>query len=322
MLFTDSDIVSSSIDLAQIDSEVASVAAATKPVITLDGPGSICAQAWRECGGKIIAGMQMYTATFTAVGVGGYHQAAVNYIGGPPRNQGRTRLNQIVATESQYANSASALQRWMTYKALELFYRDASARMKQDRLQTKYDRYVKDGDFAWRQLRQIGLPWLAQPMEAPGALHGANAGIWSTANLSSVAGSGTGQALQVAITYYDASKYIAEGNTFNAESGPSAILPYVQAADTVLQVSIASLNPPNGVMDQVGLSESSWTPLNATHYNLFVGAAAGPLFLQFATPIGTKIATLPGDPVLSGPTLGVGQWPDQNLCWLTVVSRG
>jgi len=309
--------------MAQIDSEVLSVAAATKPVILLDGPGSICEQTWRECGGRIIATQQMYTSTFSAMGVSGGHQAAVNYIGGPARNQARARLNQIVATESQYANSSSAVERWMAYKALALFYRDASSRLKQDRLQGKYDRYVKDADFAWRQIRQIGLPWVAQPMECPGAKHGANAGPWTAANLSAVAGSCTAQPLYVAITYYDARTYVAEGNTFNAESGPSAILTFVVEPSTGLQVSIAGLNPPTGVMDQVGLSEPAWTPLSASNWVVWIGTVAGgPLYWQAAIPIATKTFTLSVDPVQMGAILGVGQWPDANLLFINLVGRG
>jgi hypothetical protein len=320
-LFSDTDVVTAAM-LAQVDSEVAAIAAASKPSILLDGPGSICELAWRECGGMFLAAHQMYTPVFTAIGVSGGHQAAVNNIGSPARNQSRSRLNQIVATESQYANSSSAVQRWVTYKALELFYRDASTRVKQDRLGVKYDRFVEDTDFAWRQLRQIGLPWLAQPMEAPGAKHGANAGTWTAANLTAVAGPGTARILQVAITYYDGSRYIAEGNTFNAESGPSVILPMIMAAGTVLQVSIASLNPPTGVMDQVGLSEPAWTPLNATNWVLWIGIAGGPLYWQAALPIAQQTFTMPGDPVLSGAMLGTGQNPDANLTFQRVIGRG
>ena len=75
-LFTDSDIVTAA-SMAQIDAEVANVAAATKPTIALEGPGSICEQTWRECGRKITAAQQMYTSTLVAVGVSGSHQAAV-----------------------------------------------------------------------------------------------------------------------------------------------------------------------------------------------------------------------------------------------------
>lgn len=321
MLLTDSDITTLA-DLAQIDSEVSSVAMTSKPAILIEGPGSICEQAWRECGRKITSAQQMYTAVLAPVGVSGGHQAAVNYIGGQARNQARARLNQIVASESQYQASASAVQIWMAYMALSIFMRDASARLKQDRLQTKYERYLKDADFSWRQLRQHGLPFVAQPMEAPGAKHGANGGMWAQGNLSTVAGSGTAQLLQVALTYYDARKYVSESNTGNAESGPSAILPIAQPAATVLQVSIASLNPPTGVMDQVGLSQGPWTPLNASHWILWAGPAGGPLYWQAAIPIATKTYTLAGDPVASGAVLGQGQWPDSMLTFQNMVGRG
>lgn len=321
MLFTDSDIVTPA-DLAQIDGEVAAIAATSKPAILIDGPGSICELAWRECGQKILAAQQLYTAVLVATGVSGGHQAAVNYIGGPARNQARTRLNQIVASESQYSAMSSPVQLWLAYTALAAFYRDASARLKQDRLDVKYQRYQKNADFAWRQLRQNGLPWVAQPLEAPGSKHGANAGTWTGANLTIVAGAGTAQTLGVAITYYDASRYVSEANTQNAESGPSAILAVNQPASSVLQVSIASLNPPNGAMDQVGLSQGAWTPLNATHWVIWVGQQGSPLYLQAALPIATKSYTFGGDPVLSGSQLKQGQWPDLNLVFTNMVGRG
>ena len=321
MLFTDSDVISAA-SLAQIDSEIAAVAGATKPPILVDGPGSICEQAWRECATRIISAQQMYSSVFTAVGVSGGHQAAVNYIGGPARNQARARLNQIVAHESQYAASASPIQIWLSYVALGLFFRDASARLKQDRLQVKYDRYRQDADFAWGQLRQIGLPWLAQPMEAPGAKHSANAGTWSASNLAAVAGSGTAQTLQVAITYYDQTRYVSETNSQNGESGPSGILPFALADGTVLQVSIAGLNPPTGLMDQVGLSQTAWTPLNASHWVIWAGQPGGPLYWQAAVPIATPVYVLAGDPVFSGLTLGFGQWPDLLLVFQNTVGRG
>jgi len=321
MLFTDSDIVTAA-DLAQIDSEVVAVAAASKPAITIAGPGSICEQAWRECGRIISAAQQMYTSTLAAIGTSGGHQDAVNYIGGAARNVARTRLNQIVATESQYANSASAVQLWMAYTALTMFYRDASARLGKDRLQDKYDRYKGDADFAWRQLRQVGLPFIGKPLEAPGSKHGINAGTWAAANLSAVAGGGTLRPLLVAVTYYDAAKYVSEANTGNAESGPSVVLAFAQPDASVLRVSIASLNPPTGVMDQVGISQGAWTPLNASHWIVWVGQPGGPLYWQAAVPIATKAYTLAGDPVLAGYTMQQGQNPELNLTFQSIVGRG
>jgi hypothetical protein len=321
MLFSDSDIVTAA-DMLQIDSEVASVAQSCNPSITLEGTGSICEQTWRQCGGRIQAAQQMYTSTLAAIGVSGGHQAAVNYIGLQARNQSRTRLNQVVASESQYGAAASGVQMWMAYTALSLFYRDASARLGKDRLQEKYTRYLTDADFQWRQLRQIGLPYVSQPLEAPGAKHGVAPGTWGAANVTMVPGAGTAQIWQIAITYYDASRYVSEANTQNAESAPSAILLITVSAASVMQVSIASLNPPTGVMDQVGLSQGPWMPLTATHWTIWAGAPAGPLYRQAALPIATKTYTFAGDPVLSGAVLTAGQWPDLNLTFTSVIGRG
>lgn len=321
MLYTDNDVRSSA-DLLQIDSEVMSVAAACKPPITVDGPGSICELAWSECGRQILSAQQMYTSFLGLPGsTGGGYQ--VTYGGGTvARNQSRTRLNQVVASESQYAQTASPLQMWVAYTALTQFFRNASARLGKDRFEEKYDRYKDEADFAWRQLRQNGLPVLSQPMEAPGSKHGVNAGSWGAANLTTVAGGGTEQALQVAITYYDQSKYTSESARGNGESGPSATLAIAQAAGQVLRVSIASLNPPTGVMDQVGLSQGAWTPLSATHWIVWAGAPGGALYFQAAVPIGTKTYTLAGDPVLTGSIVSLGQNPEMMLNFQNLVGRG
>ncbi len=321
MLFTDSDVISIA-DLAQIDSETAAVAASVKPPILIDGPNSVCALAWSECGRKIQAAQQMYTSFIASPGMSGGHAAAVLNVGGSTRNQARVRLNQVVATESQYGNTSSAVQMWMAYQALSMVYRDASARLGKDRYQEKYERYAADADFAWRQLRQVGLPFVMSPLEAPGARHGVGAGTWGLANLSAVAGSGTAQTLQVAITYYDGSRYQSEAVNGNAESGPSDVLSIAMLVGTVLQVSIASLNPATGTMPNVGLSSGAWTPLTASHWVIFCGVPGGPLYRQVASPIGTKTVTLPSDPVLSGSIMQMGQWNDVNLCFQNVIGRG
>ena len=324
MIFTDSDIISLD-SLTQLDSEVSAAAKAAKPPILIEGPGSICEQAWQECGRRILQAMQSYVSYPAQTGMPATHIAAVTNVGVPARTQARTRLNQIVATESQYGGVKSQMELWLAYHALYLFFRDVSARVDKDRYQEKMERYDDVAYKFWKGLRCEGLPMVYQPMEAPGAKHGLKPGTWGTANLSLVGGSGTlTTQIQVAITYCDAGRgYQSQRINGNAESAPSTLASITLEASKVLHVDISSLNPPTGQMDQVGLSQGAWTPLNATHWNLWVGNGSGPLYLQQELiPIATKTATLAGDPVFSGSPVGNGQYPDLNLVFMNIAMRG
>jgi hypothetical protein len=335
MLLVDSDIIGVAA-LTLVDSEVATVAATAVPAITVDGPGSICEQAWSECSQTILAAMQSYVSVPAQSGAG-YHTAAVQNTGVPARTQARVRLNQIVATDPYYSVSQSPLQTWMAYHALAMFYRDASARFKQDRFKDKFTRYAQEADFKWRRLRSTGLPMVYNPLEAPGAKHAFRAGVWGAANVTASAG-GTNPAAQpilVAITWYDGSLYTSRltppagdiDPQHNAESGSSLVLPFVIPIDNFLTVSIASLNPPTGYPDPVGLSSGTWTPRNATNWNIYAGlvpAANVPATLylqQEGIPIATKQVTLAADPIYIAPVLSLGQYSDIPLAFLNLAMR-
>ncbi len=328
MLFTDSDIVTAPM-LRQIDSETDAVAMATKGGIKIDGPGSICEQAWREGAQRINSAQQLYNTYLSSPGVSGGHLSAVQNVGVPPRAQPRVRLNQIVAHDFNYANSLSAVQIWLAYTALWMIFRDAAARLGKDRYEEKYERYKADADRHWRELRAGGLPMIDVPMEAPGAKHGFNAGAWSISNLSSTAGgTDAAQRVLVAITWYDSSRYVSPSNTGNGESGPSAVISFPIPVNTRLTVSIAGLNPPTGAQDQVGTAAGVWVPLRATHWQIYVGtdqtdpAVTPLLYLQQAVPIGTTSYTLTTAPAFSGSTLMQGQFADRNLVFQNIVGRG
>jgi hypothetical protein len=63
---------------------------------------------------------------------------------------------------------------------------------------------------------------------------------------------------------------------------------------------------------------------NASHWNVYVGAQSGPLYLQNAMPmpVSTVQYTLTGAPLLSGYQMGAGQVPLQNVIWGQIVQRG
>src|SRR3954469_9172361 len=102
MLFTDSDVITAA-DLSQIDGELQSVADTQSSI--LEGSGSLCEQAWRECAQRITAAQQLYSTYLAAPGMSSGHQMAVNNTGIPARTQPRIRLNQIVAHDHNYAAS-------------------------------------------------------------------------------------------------------------------------------------------------------------------------------------------------------------------------
>ncbi len=327
-LFTDSDIVTAD-TLVQMDSEVTLVAKATKQFITMEGPGSICEQAWQECGRKILGAMQSYVSYPAQTGMPASHIAAVTNVGVPARTQSRVRLNQIVSGDSQYGYMKSQVELFVAYHALYLFYRDTASRLSEDRYEKKMNRYQDAATSAWNGLRTEGLPMVYQALAAPAAKHSLNSGTWDSGNLSATSDGGTltePLAVQVAVTYCDVSRgYVSQSFNGNAESGPSAMAKISIPAGKVLTVDITSLVPPNGVMDQVGLSQGAWTPLTATNWNLWVGLDAPntPLFLQSERiPIATKTVTLGGDPLLSGSVLRGGQYPDLSLVFMNIAMRG
>jgi len=321
MLLTDSDIISQA-DFSVVDSEVVGVAANTKPAITIEGSGSVCELTWAECQQRILSAMQTYTSFPAQAGMAA-HQTAINSIGGYARTQPRIRVNQIVTNDTGYSVSQSCIKTWMLYQGLANLYRDAAMRMEKDRYEKRYELYRERALNMWRTLRTSGLPIVYQPLECPGAKHGFNAGTWSAANLS---GTGVGinlaQLVYVAVTYYDSSKYVSQTNKGNAESGPSAIVAFTIPLNKLLTVDITSLNPPTGVADPVGLALGIGTPLNATHWNVWVGSSASAMYLQHeGVPIATKTYTLAAAPVLSGTLLAQGQAQDSNLHMQNVVMR-
>jgi hypothetical protein len=327
-LFTDSDVVTVA-DLSAIDAEIVAAAASAAPgsPIVLSGDGSIIRQAWSEVGVMILEDQQLYNTYYGYQSTPGGAAYAVSIVGTAGRSQARLRLNQIVVDFS-YGNVISAMKQWIAYYALYLFYRDASVRKsvkKEDRLSDKRDMFEIMAKKRRSNIRNIGIPFVAQMMECPGALHAFNPGTWGAANLSNVTlGSATQQIVFVAITYIDRSLYGGPGIlNLNGESGPSAKLQFTITANSVLGVSIASLIPPNGVDDPVGTADGLWVPLNATGWNVYVGASATVMYLQNATPIpiATKTYQLAAAPVLSGTLLGTGQFSNLNLVFARTINR-
>jgi hypothetical protein len=321
-LFSDSDVITSAVDLTQIDGEICDVATAEK--ITVDGAGGIIRQAWAEAKNEILRAQQLYNTWYGASSLSGSGSWAVLSASYTAASIARIKPAQIVVS-SAYAEDVSSLQVWLSYLALRNFYRAAANRKVKDRYEAKFIRYTAAAATAWGTLRANGLPVIFRPLECPGALHAVNPGTWGPANVSGVAGGSAAAALyDIAITYVDQSQYISPTVKGNGESGPGAAVVALQlAASHYLSVSIAGLNPPNGIPDQVGIADGQVVPLNASGWNVYAAATGGILTLQNVSPI--PIATLgytfAGVPTTNGPALQQGQFADRNLFFQRTLNR-
>ena len=314
-LFIDNDVLTVA-DLTGIESEVSS--AAEDASISVDGDNGIILQAWQEVANKITENVQSFDGGIT------YWPDAV-LTANTGMNRPRVRLNQIVASSLQYRRK-SALQTYMTYYALMMFYRAASARLEVDRYEEKFQRYEKEAKEAWRTLHGSGLPIVWAPLPCPGATHEWLAGVFDENCLTAVAGgSGSGAAqYQVAITWVDKTTYQGPTSNGNAESGPSAVAGITLAAAQKITVSIAGLLPPSPTNYSLGTSDGVYTCKTATGWNVYEGVPGGPMFLQNASPLPLTTTSYTFDPagVAQPYTMGFGQYPDISLTMQKMIRRG
>lgn len=329
-LFNDADFVTSA-DMLALDPEVTKVA--TAEVITVDTPGGIAAQACNEVGQKLLTETQAFTGFMPPFMMPYNQTAAVLNLVGPTVNRSRVGLSQVIVSPANPQDSSLAgvshLKRFAIYTALYLFYRAAFFKKLNDRYDMKRKMYEEEiRKKYWPRLWNQGTPIVYKPMACPGAIHEYNTGAWSNSNVTTVAGTNAnGTTLyDVAITWVDQTKYFGPTNKGNAESAPSARAAQISVATAqVLRVSIAGLNPPNGLTPiNVQLGQGLVIPGNASGWNIYVGAPDGILYLQNATPIpiGTLAYSLSGAPVLSGYQADQGQYPDALFTMQKTLMRG
>jgi hypothetical protein len=312
MLFTDDDLLTAEA-LTAVDPEVPEVAA-TEGIAT-EGENSILRAAWEECANTLLAKMEQFG--------GGLDEATTPFGLGTARS--RVHLTQIVASDP-YPRKLSALQRWMLYVALQLFYRAATNRTVSDRYEAKRERFETDAERHWKTLAAFGLPVVQEPLPCPGALHEHNSGTWTAANLTGVAGGAqAATTYEVAITWVDGSRYQSAAAKGNAESGPSQTLAFTVPVNQLLRVDITSLVAPTAANQyRWSMADGPLALLNPTGWNLYVGRPDEGLWLQNGQPIpaGTKTYTLAGAPGLSGTPLDPGQKPDARYAFRPILQRG
>lgn len=329
-LFNDADFISSA-DMLALDPEIQNVADAQ--TITVDGPAGIAAQACDEVGQKILLETQAFTGFMPPFAMPYNQTAAVLNLVGPTVNRSRIALSQVIISPSNPSEMSIAkpshLKRYAIYVALQMFYRAAFFKKKDDRFDNKRKSFEEEiRKKYWPRFHGQGVPIAYKPMACPGAIHEFNVGNWSSSNVSTVAGvnANATASYDVAITWVDNTAYVSPSIKGNLESAPSARAVAVSVpTSTVLQISIVGLNPPNGLAPlNVQLGQSLIVPGKASGWNVYVGAQGGTLYLQNSTPvaIATLTYTLPGPPTLSGYQADQGQFPDALFTMQRTLMRG
>ena len=178
----------------------------------------------------------------------------------------------------------AALQRWHTYLALEMVYRDAYNNQLNDRYAGKRDQFHQMAERAREKLIQTGVGLALRPV--PRA---------NTPQVGAIPGSLADG------TYYVTMAWV---NT-DGEEGTSAQPAAITLTGSTLQVQAGA--PPDG----------------ATSWNVYIGAAAESMVLQNQTPIGAgelwqQAATL----VTAGRAPGTGQKPTYVKAIPRVIQRG
>lgn len=206
----------------------------------------------------------------------------------------------------------SALKNWVANFTLRLVYQKLSNK-NGDRYS---DRYESANDAIlynyWPQFKRRGLPISFNPLSCPGAIQ-MRVGFFTANNLTLVAGAGTlNTDIQWAITWVG-NRYVSPTNKFNNESYRSALVPVSLVTGQVARISIAGLTPPNGQQAVFTMSSCRYSPGVAVGWNVWAGLPDGTMYRQNVggvLPLTQQTFTSPGNPILSGEQLDLGQYED------------
>lgn len=327
MLWTDKIFVTVD-DLLRIDSEAQKVADAEE--ITLEGDNGQIRAGVEEASNEIQKLIVAFGGYLNSGDLTANHIAAVLNVGIGNSVRMKAGLNQICVS-GDTSTSWNWIKQWTVLWSLRVFYRNAFARTVNDRYEKKMNIY-KDELIRRVQptLFALGAPIVLRPLYAPAAYFTRNSGSWDATNVTLTAGAGTldnTHSCDVVVTYVDMSQanlYVSAAKPNNAESELADRITQVMNTGDVLEVSIASLNPPTGAQDPSQVLVVVISPLKATHWNIYVSATpGGTLFLQNANPIpiATETYTFAGDPVFSGYMSGLGQYADRRLSLVPMRQR-
>lgn len=324
MLWTDAIFVTVD-DLVSLDSEAKTIAGDEN--ITLEGPEGFIRRMIDESGEEILRRIMTFGGWIGSSTLSANHiQAVLNIGGGAAAARIKILLDQVVVSD-RISDKWSHLKRWVVYRILTSFYRNAYSRSAtKDRYKSKlteFDRELKRTQTY--ALTDLGLPIVYQPLARPAAFASATpTGSWGAENVIVTDGSGTVTgAYDAVVTYCDSKLYRNATSNGNAESHPSDRVTAQLSPAQVLKIDITTLIPPRGIQDPGTMALAVMTPLQASHWNVYVGKKGGILWLQNPAPIpiDTKTFTLDGDPIIGGSACGIGQYADRRYQFQTLLQR-
>jgi len=281
-------------------------------------------EAVNAAGSEFIAKIQSFSGYLCGVGANANHQAAVLNVLTTAIQRPRAILNQIPATEPN--PTRTAFRRWIQFFCLDEFYLAVSNRKIKDRYDQKATKYEKQKKRYWENLKGCGFPVVLNPLPCPGATLEYNSGSWSNANVTAVSGgSSVAQVTyDVTVTWCSLPTYVSATNQNNGESAGAATQTIAVPAANVIAVSIVGLNPPTGTAPlAIGSAQGAYSPLAATHWNVYAGPTGGTMTLQNSSPIpvATTSYTLAAAPTTSGVPINAGQSAVYDFSFLNMLWR-
>jgi hypothetical protein len=317
MLYTDDDFVNTA-DLVSIDSDITDIVTAES--LVAEGNNSLVRRGLEDAGRAIERHLYLGDLSMRDLAV----RDTLVYPGLSISRAFGSLAQVVISGESE--NHWSVIKRYAVAKVLVCLYRAAMAKgNNEDRYTNKLEMVKEDIRCSyWPDMKKIGIPFVFTPLPAPGAIM-MRCGTFGDANGSVVAGAGTrADIIQLVVTWVG-DKYISGSNKNNGESYRSEYCNIQMANGKVAKVSIIGLTAPDGTQQTWTKAEARYSVAKAVGWNVWAGLPnAGVMYRQTLTPValGTTTYTLAADPVLSGETLDLGQFPDINIEIKNELVRG
>jgi hypothetical protein len=348
VLWTDDDFISPD-DLAILDSEVPTIAGDENIVLT--GPAGFIRRHVDESEQVVLQKLEVFGGWVGSSTLSANHiQAVLNIGGGAAASRVKVLMDQVVVSD-RLPLKWSHIKRWVCYRIITSFYRNVYSRVaSKDRYKSKLTEFSRELQRTQNQMfDDLGLPVCYQPLPRPAAKYSLTAvgnvfgdtttgsvvdsGIWTESNITKVPGTNPNFAgdVDVAITFTCSKFYRNPVNRGNGESHPSDRVKATLAPNEVLSIDITSLNPSQGIQDPGTMALVVYTPLAATHWNLYVGLSGtmangmpNTMYLQNLSgpiPIATKTCVMGGPPTFSGHVPGEGQYADRRFQFMKTLQR-
>lgn len=346
MLWTDDDFISPE-DLAILDSEIPTIACDESLLLT--GPTGFIRRQVDEAEQVILQKLEVFGGWVGSSTLSANHiQAVLNVGGGAAAARVKVLMDQVVVSD-RVDLKWSHVKRWVCYRLVTSFYRNVYSRVaSKDRLKSKLTEFSRELQRTQNQMfDDLGLPVVYQPLPRPAANYSVTAvgnpgdgagsvldsGSWGEENIAKVPGTNPNFSggIDVVVTYVCSQFYRSPVNRGNGESHPSNRVTASLSTNEVLSIDITSLNPSQGIQDPGTMALVVFTPLPATHWNLYVGRSGtrsdgtpNPLYLQNTEgpiPISQKTYVMSAAPTFSGANAGIGQYADRRYQFMKTLQR-